>query len=234
MIDAITNILLGAVGSILATLILFLLSSLLDLKYKEKFYTQLELAKTAVYQIANMHRYPTDYPLIMQQVDVLYLSCNEMSRCLYPLSLLLHTKKKKMIQTLLYDIIQNCERIKYTTIGYDGDAEINERLKKVHQIFYKVDFLTEWNQNTLTVQLEVIEDLLHKKTFENTFRNIYKKYYGNPREEKNDFYENISSQFIDSFSFKVSPKYTFNSIQSKGLTSLEYKRIVTKIKQKRA
>ena len=75
MIDAITNILLGAVGSILATLILFLLSSLLDLKYKEKFYTQLELAKTAVYQIANMHRYPTDYPLIMQQVDVLYLSC---------------------------------------------------------------------------------------------------------------------------------------------------------------
>lgn len=234
--DVILNILLGAIGSIVATAILFVLSSLYRFRYKDSFLLNLNVAKTAVYQIANTHRYTSDYYLIMQQIDILHRSCISMAEAMQPLSLWYRPLNRKIIYTLLYDIIQNCERIKYTTVGYSGDQEIDARLKKLHNIFYKFDFDSQEynNQNVISVQLETIEKLLNGKSFSVCVYEIERKYYAPTENVQIDFWENMRIQFVDGLSFKPqSKKYVFSPVQNKGMSQKQYYDIVKKIKNKK-
>ena len=61
---------------------------------------------------------------------------------------------RKMIITLLYDIIMVCERSKFMTIGLSGLDEKEARLNEIHKAFYKYAPLDE---NTL--------DLMNKEAF---------------------------------------------------------------------
>ena len=56
----ISNIILGAIGSILATIILYVCSILYKVGYKEDFKFNLNVARTATYQIQNQHYFPED------------------------------------------------------------------------------------------------------------------------------------------------------------------------------
>lgn len=104
MYNILLNIGLGAVGSIVATVVLYLCSYLYRIGYKEDFEFDLENAYIAVYQIENLHRFPNDYLLVMEQVDNLYRCAFSMYRTLSPLSLWRNRAAKKLIITLLHDI----------------------------------------------------------------------------------------------------------------------------------
>lgn len=234
--DILINILLGAIGSIVATAILFFLSSLYRFRYKDSFLLHLSVAKTAVYQIANTHKYTSDYYLIMQQIDILHRSCISMAEDLQPLSLWYRPQNRKLIYLLLYDIIQNCERIKYTAVGYRGDIEIQERLKKLRYIFYKFYFESadSHNQNVVSVQLDTIEKLLKGKSFSLLVYKIKEQYSCPWEEDKTDFWECMKSQFVDGLSFNPGSKeYIFSPIQKKGMTQQKYHSLIDKIKNKK-
>jgi hypothetical protein len=234
--DVLINILLGAIGSIVATAILFFLSSLYRFRYKDSFLLHLSVAKTAVYQIANTHKYTSDYYLIMQQIDILHRSCISMAENLLPLALWYKPQNRKLIYLLLYDIIQNCERIKYTTVGYRGDTEIQARLQKLHYIFYKFDFdSAEYNnQDVVSVQLDTIEKLLNGKSFSSLVYEIKGRYFCPSNEDTIDFWECMKYQFVDGLSFNPKiKKYVFSPIQKKGLTQKKYYKFLDKIKNKK-
>ena len=60
MDNILLNIALGAVGSIVATVVLYLCSYLYRIGYKEDFEFDLENAYIAVYQIENLHKANVD------------------------------------------------------------------------------------------------------------------------------------------------------------------------------
>ena len=79
--DTFLNILLGAIGSIVATIILYICSALYQIGYRDDVRFNIEAARIATYQIQNQHAYPEDYALVIAQIDVLY-------QCAYNLSLI--------------------------------------------------------------------------------------------------------------------------------------------------
>lgn len=164
------NIVLGAIGSILATAILYLCSILYRIGYKEDIRFNLDMARTAVYQIQNQHLFPEDYSLVINQIDVLYRCVFDIYRALHPLSLVGNRDAKKLMVTLLYDVISVCERAKFLTVGYSGLDEKEARLTEIHKCFYKYDPLEAQNCSTVIVQLDIIENIINGKTIEESIR----------------------------------------------------------------
>lgn len=169
----IENIILGAIGSLVATIILFLLSQLYKIGYKKDFEFSLEMAYTAIYQIENLHKYPNDYTLVISQIDCLYENAFKMYRYLSPLSLWAKPKSKKLIITLLNDIISACEVSKFTTVGFTGEDEWEARLKRIERIFYKYKYLDDYNCSTVRVQLDIIGNLIKKKSISDSIKDAF-------------------------------------------------------------
>lgn len=169
----ISNIILGAIGSILATIILYMCSILYKVGYKEDFKFNLNVARTATYQIQNQHRFPEDYGLVINQIDVIHRCAFNMYRDLYPLALSFRRKEKKMIMTLLSDIIAVCEISKYTTVGYSGESEKEARLEKIHKYFYKYYELDEVNCSTVIVQLDILDNIINGKSIRRSMEDAF-------------------------------------------------------------
>ena len=168
--DVLTNILLGAAGSIVATIILYICSSLYKIGYKDDVRFNIETARVAVYQIQNQHSFPEDYALVIAQIDVLHQCAYNIYRSLRPLSMIWNVKSRKMIITLIYDIIHVCERSKYMTIGYSGLDEKEARLREIHEAFYKYAPLDETNTSTVIVQLDIVENLFNGKSIDSSIK----------------------------------------------------------------
>ena len=196
MDNILLNIALGAVGSIVASVVLYLCSYLYRIGYKEDFEFDLENAYIAVYQIENLHRFPNDYLLVMEQVDNLYRCAFSMYRTLVPLSLWRNRAAKKLIITLLHDIIRVCEHSKYTIIGYEGEREQEARLEKIHKYFYKSQKSDEEISSTVRLQLEIIKSLIKGKSIGNTLDEI-SQLYG-----KNWMNSQLDNGFIQINSFR--------------------------------
>lgn len=223
--EVLSNICLGAIGSILATAILFFLSRWYKFNYKEDIYFNLDLAETAIYQIQNMHLYPEDYVLVINQIDVLYQCIFNIYKSIPTLSFLFRRKEKKLLMSLLYDIVRVCELSKYITIGYNGLTEKEERLKKIHKYFYKCNCFDEYNVSTVKIQLDVIRYLIKGQSNAKALRNAFKCNYN----VTDNLWKDFRSSFIEINSFKSSDKYT---IKCKGLTDKEFISIVEKAKEK--
>lgn len=174
--DIVNNILLGAAGSIVATIILYLCSALYRIGYKDDVRFNIEAARIATYQIQNQHLFPEDYALVINQIDILHQCAYSIYRSMRPLSMIWNRNARKMIITLLYDIIMVCERSKFMTIGLSGLDEKEARLNEIHKAFYKYAPLDENNCSTVIVQLSIIENLLNgstvKKSVNDAFGNM--------------------------------------------------------------
>lgn len=192
-----SNIIIGAIGSILATVLLFLGSKFYQIGYKERFQFDLESARAAVFQIENQHLFPEDYLLVITQIDVLRQCAINMYCSLSPLSMITKKKSKKLITTLLHDIIRVCEYSKYITVGYDGMREKKARLDKIHRAFYKYTPTSMNHSSTVKIQLDVIQNIIDGK---NLKESIIQSIDG---QAEVFFVENLlSDKFIDINSFR--------------------------------
>ena len=171
--NIISNIILGAIGSILATIILYICSILYKVRYKEDFKFNLNVARSTTYQIQNQHSFPEDYGLVINQIDVIHRCAFDMYRDLYPLAFLFRRKAKKIVITLLYDIISVCEISKYTTVGYSGECEKEARLEKIHEYFYKYYELEKMNCSTVIVQLDILENIINGINIKKSIREAF-------------------------------------------------------------
>lgn len=180
------NLLLGVMGSIIATFILYLCSYLYRFGYKEDFEFELENAFISVYQIENHHLFPDDYLFVMRQMDTLRRCSYNMYRSLKLLSLWKNRTSKKLIVTLLCDIINTCEKAEYITVGYDGKREQEARLKKIHRSFYRLKEFEANNISTIKIQLKIIELIIKGEPIYKAFDEIF-ELYGS--ECKQDFFK---------------------------------------------
>lgn len=164
--DIFTNIVLGAVGSIVATFILYLCSHLYKAGYKEDFIFYLDAAENSIFQIKSHHVYSQDYLLVINEIDKLKNSAYEMYKCLTPLSLWKSRDSKKLMITLLYDIIVLCEKCKGVTSGYEEGIEEEDRLKKIHKCLFPKAYDEKYNQSKVDIELKMIREVFK-------YRNMY-------------------------------------------------------------
>lgn len=196
MNNVLMNIILGAVGSIVATVILYFCSHVYQVGYKDDFTFNLENALTAIYQIENHIRFPGDYYWVMSQIDNMCCCVWNMYRSLKPLSLWRNKTEKKLLITLLYDIIRLCEHAKCVAIGYCGEQEQEARINKLQRYFYRFQKTSQENASVTQIQLNVIQLLIKGKTISETFNEISHTY-------KKPLFENILEDgFIDINSLK--------------------------------
>ena len=171
--NIIENIIIGAVGSIVATIMLLLLSKLYNVGYKKDFRFLLDKSYNAIYQIENLHTYPDDYNLVIEQIDVLHQCAYDMYKSISPLALWAQPNSKKMIITLLNDIISVCEVAKFTTVGFSGDDEREARLDRIKQYIYRYKYLDDSNCSTIRVELSIIGNLLDRKNIEESIKDAF-------------------------------------------------------------
>ncbi len=167
------NIVFGAIGSIVATITLFLLSKLYNIGYKKDFRFLLEKSYNAIYQIENLCTYPDDYNLVIAQIDVLHQSAYDMFKSLSLLALWRKRESKKLIITLLNDIISVCELSKFTTLGFSGDDEREARLDRIKKYFYRYKYLENSNCSTVRTELSIIKNLIDKKTIVESIKDAF-------------------------------------------------------------
>lgn len=220
------NIIIGIVGSIVTTIILFLCSKLYKIGYKEDFLFNLSMAKTAVYQINNQHTFPSDYDLVIAQIDVLYKCAFEMYKSIYPFSLLFKSKNKKIIMTLLYDIIRVCERSKFMTVGYNGESENEARLNEIHKCFYKCKSLEKNNYSTVLSQLDLLENLITGKNF---IQSIKKQFSMELTSNKKEFLRSFQLEYIEINSFRIKKSKFQSSIKNQGITNDDFNKMIDKV-----
>lgn len=201
--NIVENVILGAIGSIVATITLFLLSKLYNVGYKKDFKFLLEKSYNAIYQIENLCTYPDDYNLVIEQIDVLHQCAYDMYKCLSILALWGKCKSKKLIITLLNDIISVCELSKFTTVGFSGDDEREARLDRIKKYFYRYKYLEDSNCSTIRAELSIIKNLISKMTIEESIKDAF----GN--KAKSIPYEDL---IVDGFICRNSLKQNKNDI----------------------
>jgi len=212
--DIISNIIIGAIGSIVATLLIFLLSKFYRFGCKERIFYQLEMAFNYIYQIENHHSYITDYEIVIHCAEELHKCLFSIHQNIYPFSLPFKSTAKKLIRTLLYDSSKRCEYVMFVTIGYKGNNEKEVRLQKVEERFYNANVNDE-NISIVRIQLQLIKTLIEKKTI-----------YQGIKECKINCDINNYEDLIDINSFKTE---SYNKpIQIKGLSRKKYKNIIKK------
>ncbi|MBQ7158991.1 MAG: hypothetical protein IJS09_06180 [Treponema sp.] len=210
-----SSIIIGAIGSVLASVILYFLSQCYAFSSKKKVAYNLEMAFYYVYQIENHRSFIDDYELIMQNIERLHKCIFEIHFSIYPFSMAFRKTKKKFIQTLLFDITRRCEGVVFSTTGYSGEQEREERLYKLEKYFYNEESLT-YNCSLVRLQLSIIKLLLNGMSIYKAFqeRNIYAY---NAR--------NISS-IIDINSFKPDEKIIEKTlIRNNGITHKQFMRL---------
>lgn len=212
-----TNIIIGAIGSILAAVILYILSQCYSFSSKKRVNYNNEMAFHHIYQIENHRSFFDDYSLIMQNVEKLHKCMFEIHFAIYPFTMLFRRTSKKIIQTLLFDIMRRCETVLYSTIGYTGEKEREERLYKLQRCFYNEESLDN-NCSLIRLQLSFISMLMQGKNF---YRAFFEKncIAYNPKEV---------STMIDINSFNRKEPLLDCSIQENGLTFKEFEYLLKK------
>lgn len=214
--STITNFGLGVIGSIVATIITFVIGRYYNYNSKERIIYQLNLAFNYVYQIENHYKFLSDYEIVIHCAEKLHHCLFDIHQNIYTLLMPLRSTDKKFIRTMLYDSCRRCELAIFTTVGYDGDAEKEARLRKIEKYFYD-SRVNDNNISVVRIHIELIKTLIEK---ENIIQAIIEsqKYYS----------INNYDALIEINSFKTN-SYN-NIIQKDGLYQHEYIQHIKKIK----
>ena len=209
------NIGIGVLSGIITTCLLFLLSKFYHPNNIKNIKNNLELAERYIWQIDAMIGFPYDYDRIIHAFEKLHDNLFQIYLCMAPSICLFKPKNKKIIYTLICDMMRCCEASMLVTEGYSGDEEKEARIKNIirHLRFqHKRDtYSALQREHALIVAL-----LKHsvKRAFEEAGRRFPKIDYEELRE-------------INSFKQPV----FFSEIREKGITKDEYMMIVDEYKR---
>lgn len=205
---------IGIIGGFISAFILYMLSRLYKPNYKTELNFILKSAMTNIYQIHNLSEFSEDYDLIITQISELRENAFEMYKLLLPLAMFGKFKTKKMVITLLYDIINVCNVSKYLTFGYENEKEEKRaRIEKIREYFFRIDAFEHKNRFLVEVQLNLIEKIINGKSLKKAFRKEFK-----------NFSKKVEEKFININSFKDRNDKEY--IRKNCLTEKQYKKII--------
>lgn len=222
LVDLIFNrdMYIGIIGGFISAFILYILSRLYKPNYKTEFNFILKSARSNIYQIHNLSEFSEDYDLVVAQISELKENAFKMYKLLLPLALFGRFKEKKMIITLLYDIIRVCDVLRYITFGCENEKEEKRaRIEKIRECFFRIDVFERRNRFLVEVQLNLIEKIINGKSLKKAFYKELKNF------SKNEFFvKEIEEKFININSFKDRNDKEY--IRKNCLTEKQYKKTI--------
>ena len=201
------NIVIGAIGSIVATIVLFLLTKAYRFEYKDRISYSLDMANNYIWQIENHLTFPDDYNIVVHCAEKLHRCLFEIHENLYPLSMWRCKRGKRLVHTLLYDAIRRCEYIFFVTVGYNGNEEKEARIRKIEKRLYASAVSPE--NSIVKLELDIIKELIERQRIQDALKTV----------STVDF-----DELIDINSFKNTGYNTV--VQKSGLTRQEYVKII--------
>lgn len=145
---------IGALGSIIASLIISCFLSHYETESEAKVRRRLDIILNYVWMIRNRYGFEVDYGLIVHCAEEIQNQIIEITEHIKPLNRI-GKKDIKVFYTLLYDLQRRCERICFQTIGYRGHDEIRARISKIEKEHFKngeefiLEIEVEWMKNII-------------------------------------------------------------------------------------
>mgnify|MGYP001775766970 CR=1 FL=1 len=159
--DVLINIIVGAIGSIVATILLFVCTKFYRFGYKERIVYNLEMAENYVWQIENHLPFPDDYDMVVRCAEMLHRCLFEIHENIYPFSMWRNRTGKKLVRTLIYDASRRCEYVFFATVGYSGREEREARIRRIEKRLY--DSSVSDSDSIVRLELELIKRLIEEE-----------------------------------------------------------------------
>lgn len=137
--ELILNLVIGALGSILASIIIALVLQTFEFGAKEKIRMRLAVVAEYAFMIRNRYCYVSDYYETVHCAEEIMRLIREITDHVKRFNLLGKKENRKIFFTLLYDMQRRCERICFQTVGYDGEQEIQARINRIQREQFNQD-----------------------------------------------------------------------------------------------
>ena len=210
-----TNIGIGILSGVITTCLLFLLSKIYHPNNIKNIKNNLDLAERYIWQIDAMIDFTDDYDRIIHAFEKLHDNLFQIYLCMAPSICLFRQKNKKIIYTLIYDMMRCCEASMLVVEGYSGDEEKEARIRNI--IAY-LRFQHETDPYSALQREHALIVALLKHSVKRAFEEADRRF------PQIDYEELIE---INSFKQPV----FFSEIREKGITKDEYMMIVDEYKR---
>lgn len=122
------DIIIGVVSSFVASLFLGVMSLCVNIRARDRVDACLSAIQQYGWIIRNKYTYINDYDEIVHSAEEILKLVREIDSSIKVFN---RFRRGKLFFTILYDIQCICERICFQTVGYDGEKELEARIKRI-------------------------------------------------------------------------------------------------------
>lgn len=207
------TILFGVLSSLFASIIFVVVSQLWNWNAKSDIKNYVNRSKELFYAAELRFSYDNDYSdimLILRDAQKYLVSAYEHFRFF---TYFWSPKQRRVMYTLIYDLLRVCERASFITVGHTGSTEAEARLREIEKMFEAPD-PQKWRCSLVSLKCDLLIALLNKPNWKSLWLVL------------NDNIEGLVSKdvdyitsFVDANSYKANDK---EPIKSKGITRKEF------------
>lgn len=226
--ETVISVLLGAVASLIASLVWWLLSQLYAIDTKKKVNSKIVLLRDVNFSFEKHLQY-NNYDLAIEQAGKILEIIDSVCSMIKPLTY--SAKKRKLIFTFLSSMYCNVSLFLRDSRGYEGETEKEVCCQRAlgHINVVGFDMLNgEQRESCLKVLIDTMSDLNLYKGYKKALRQSF-CFNGNPTlDERKQYYKdavNIQS-FKGSFSKDIATEY---QITVDTLTQKEFNKLINKL-----
>lgn len=215
------TILLGALSSLISTIIWVMIIFLFEFSARKKITFLLEECDSSTRLLLNSVKY-TRYMVVLTQVEKLTNLYLQIYEYLKPLNF--STKKRKLMKLIIFNKIRVLNIFKNIEVGYDEDDELKARCKEFQRKYlYEIKINENGAESFLLISISILKELTNRIGIKKAILTRLKYL-----DRNNEFHKHILDSLIEINSFKES--FSLNYFMNKEvLTKKEYEKIVNMI-----
>lgn len=219
--NAFQNVLLGAISSLIATIVWVCAVFLFNFRARKKVRYIVEQCDASTRLLLNSVEYRR-YMVVLSQVEKLIELCFELNENIRPLNY--GRRKRMLIKLLIYNIMRVLNIFKSIEMGYDGETELESRCERfANRYLYDVDTRDGHTENFMTISVDIIDRLNDSIGIKRALRRTLEPYVERPSD-----YSEILSSLIEVNSFKDSRKL-IHYMNKEGMTKKRYLKMIKRI-----
>ncbi|NLZ96559.1 MAG: hypothetical protein GX926_00975 [Candidatus Magasanikbacteria bacterium] len=215
------TIIFGAISSLIATIIWVVVINLYEFSASKKITFLLQECDSSTRLLLNSIRY-IHYSVALTQVEKLMSLYLQIYSYLKPINF--SSKKRKLIKSIMFNMIRVLNIFKNLDVGYEGDRELEARCKS-YNIKYLYEIKTGENseESFLLISISFLQELTNRFGINKAILRSLQYF-----DRTNVFHKNILDSLIEVNSF--SEGFSLNYFMNKeGLTENEYEKLTKKI-----
>lgn len=215
------NVVLGALSSLIATIVWVFAVFLYDLRARKKARYLIEQCDASTRLLLNSVEY-AQYMVALSQVEKLMELFFDLNESIKPLNF--GRRKRMLIKLLVYNAMRVLNIFKNLVIGYEGDEELEARCERFDKSYlYELDASHGQTVSFMILSVEILGELNDSFGVKRALRHALKPY----AEERTDR-ARILGSLIEVNSFKDS-RSLVHYMNKEGMTRKKYLKMIKRI-----